>query len=1100
MIQSPIAPVTFDITGPLPRGTTVLEASAGTGKTYAIVGLAARYVADGIPLSDLLLVTFSRFATAELRERTRLRLTGLATALTDPVAAKKSQDPLAAMLATGPADEVDLRRSRLANAVSDFDAATIATTHTFCSRMLDGLGVAGDFENDITLVEDVSDLITEVTDDLYLHRFSGNGAAPFSLADAHSFCRQAVFQRQAKLSPDTDPDTDEYQRIDFATTVMGEVERRKRQTNIRDYDDLQILLRDALGDPEHGERACRRVRSRFQVVLVDEFQDTDPVQWDIFRLAFHGQTTLVLVGDPKQSIYAFRGAEVFSYLEAVRAADNHQALPTNWRSDADLVEALDRVYGGAALGSPEIVVHDVGATHTESRVPGQTPLRLRYLNRRGHGPLGKSGFPALDRLRRSVADDVAADLTRLLNSRTPLRGTGDERPVAPGDVAVLVRNHKHLTMIQAALDARGVPSVLAGGTSVYSTQGALDWLWLLQAMEQPSRSARIRLAALTPLLGWTATELDSGADGLTADISALIRELVAVYHESGFAAVYEHLSGVRDVPGRVLSVIGGERRLTDLTHVAQLCNRAVVEEGLGLTALVRWLQQSINDPGAGNQGEQSRRLDSDAAAVQLLTVHRSKGLEFPIVYVPYGWDGAQHPSPDTFLLHDESGRRLLDIGGQDAPGYRNRREASATEDNGEELRLLYVALTRAASAVVLWWAPGTSARSSPLHRLLFSRDRTNPDPRPVVPDDAKVGQHLTAWGESAGAHVRVEPADYGSEGDAPWIPQRSAAGELAVAHFTRRIDHTWRRTSYSALVAGTHHEPAVTSEPESTDKTDEQVAEPLDAPVADGTEELAYPSLMNTLPFGAAFGTLVHEVLEVIDTDADDLAAEVATRCREAVAMWMADADPAVLATALLAVLQTPLGQEPETTLGQIATRDRLAELDFEFPLGGDEATTLREISDLMATHLAADDLLAGYPEHLRGVQVPPLRGFLVGSIDAVLRLPGNRFVIVDYKTNRTARGDLSALDYTPERMAREMINSHYPLQALLYSVALHRYLRWRLPGYDPEVNLAGAQYHFVRGMIGPDTPAGCGVFQWHPPASLITSVSELISGRTAVL
>ena len=233
------------------------------------------------------------------------------------------------------------------------------------------------------------------------------------------------------------------------------------------------------------------------------------MQWDIFRLAFHGHTTLVLVGDPKQSIYAFRGAEVFSYLEAVRAADNHQALPTNWRSDADLVEALDRVYGGAALGSPEIVVHDVGATHTESRLPGQVPLRLRYLNRARSRTVGQCpGFRPHGSLRRSVADDVAADLTRLLNSRTPLRATGEQRPVAPGDIAVLVRNHKHLTMIQASAGRRGVPSVLAGGTSVYSTQGALDWLWLLQAMEQPSRAARIRLAALTPLLGWTAAELD----------------------------------------------------------------------------------------------------------------------------------------------------------------------------------------------------------------------------------------------------------------------------------------------------------------------------------------------------------------------------------------------------------------------------------------------------------------------------------------------------------------------------------------------------------------------------------------------------------------
>ncbi|MDV7136006.1 UvrD-helicase domain-containing protein [Williamsia muralis] len=1096
MTQSSLSPVTFDITGPLPGGTTVLEASAGTGKTYAIVGLAARYVASGVPLSELLLVTFSRFATAELRERTRLRLADLARALADPQRAAQSDDPLVAMLARGSGEEVGVRRERLTAALSDFDAATIATTHTFCSRMLDGLGLAGDFENDITLVEDVGDLITEVTDDLYLRRFSGTDAVPFSLRDAHAFSRAAVFGRQARLGPDAEPGADEYVRVEFATQVRKEVERRKRLTNVRDYDDLQMLLRDTLADPAHGPAACRRIRSRFRVVLVDEFQDTDPVQWEIFRLAFHGHTTLVLVGDPKQSIYAFRGAEVFSYLDAVRAADNHQALPTNWRSDAGLIEALDRIYAGAALGSPDIVVHQVTANNDGSRLPGLVPLRLRHLNRKGHGPLNKSGFPVLDRLRRAVADDVAADLTDLLNSGTDHVTGGKTRPVEPGDVAVLVRNHKHLSMIQASLDAAGIPSVLAGGTSVYSTQGALDWLWLLQAMEQPSRTARIRLAALTPLLGWTATELDAGGDELTADISAMIRELVAVYQDAGFAAVYEHLSGRRDIAGRLLGITGGERRLTDLTHVAQLCNRAVVEQGLGLTALVRRLAELIKDPVAGNQGEQSRRLDSDAAAVQLLTVHRSKGLEFPIVYVPYGWDAARHPNPATLLLHNDSGERILDVGGKDAPGYRARRDTAAAEEDGEELRLLYVALTRAASAVVLWWAPATATRSSPLHRLLFSRDKTSPEPRPVVPDDARVARFFTEWGEAAGGVVTVQPATFAPMGSPRWQQPKPSAGDLGSASFTRVIDHTWRRTSYSALVAGTH-QPGVASEPEVTDKTDEQTVEPLAEATTEGPAELKHVSLMNSLPFGAAFGTLVHEVLETVDTDVADLAGEVRRRCVEAALARMAEVDIDVLAEALTAVMHTPLGSDRELTLARIPSKDRLSELTFEFPLGSQTDPTLRDISDLMADHLSPDDLLADYPALLRRVPAPPLRGFLTGSIDAVLRIPGDRFVVVDYKTNRTARGDLTCLDYTPESMAREMMHSHYPLQALLYSVALHRYLRWRLPGYDPSVHLGGVQYHFVRAMIGPQTPSGCGVFEWRPSATLIAAVSDLIAGRT---
>ena len=259
---------------------------------------------------------------------------------------------------------------------------------------------------------------------------------------------------------------------------------------------------------------------------------------------------------------------------------------------------------------------------------------------------------------------------------------------------------------------------------------------------------------------------------------------------------------------------------------------------------------------------------------------------------------------------------------------------------------------------------------------------------------------------------------------------------------------------------------------------------------------------MNGLPAGAAFGTLVHEVLEDVDTAADDLGAELLVRCREAVGARLASVDPEELAAALLPVLRTPLGlpQDPMTTLADIAPRDRLAELDFELPLGGgDQPTTtevhLADIATLLRRHLPADDALTGYADLLETVEAPPLRGYLAGSIDGVLRVAGPAYVVVDYKTNRLGRGDLSTLDYTREAMAAEMLRAHYPLQALLYGVALHRYLRWRQPGYDPVRHLGGVQYLFVRGMVGLETPDGCGVFDWRPPAELVVALSDLLAG-----
>ena len=1084
--------MSFDLYGELPCGTTVLEASAGTGKTWTIAALATRYVAEGrAELSELMLATFSRSATQELRERLRDRLTSTARAL----GRGDSEDPLVQHLSRCSGEELQRRRQRLRHALSQFDAATIATTHSFCQLVLDGLGMAGDHEPGVRMVESVDYLLREVVDDLYLRKFAAPGADPpwFSPREARDVARAATGDRQSRLEPaGADPASGPGQRTGLARAARTELERRKRATGVRDFDDLLVLLRDVLADPARGPAACARLRSRYTVVLVDEFQDTDPLQWEILRRAFHGHVALVLVGDPKQAIYAFRGAQVLSYLEAAGQADRHETLGTNWRSDDGLLRGLEHLYGGAALGHPHIPVRHVDAAHSTSRLTGAPPLRLRVLARTGAGPLGKTGYPALPALRQRVAADVAAEVVRLLDSGALLRVDGQERPVRPGDIAVLVRRHAQAHFVQTALDQVGVPCVLSSSTSVFTTPSARDWLWLLQALEQPHRHGRVRLAALTPLLGWTAEQLDAAGEQAVDHVGDLLREAAERFAEAGLAAVFERLCSRTRLESRLLGVEAGERRLTDLRHLAQLLDRAVVEESLGLSALVRWLGDRVEDPDSGSLSERSRRLETDVAAVQIVTVHASKGLEFPVVYVPYGWDGARNPQQPTLLLHDADGRRVLDVGGKDGPGWEDRRKTSETEDAGEELRLLYVALTRAMCQVIAWWAPSAVTAAAPLHRLLFGRTDGDPEPvaRPTVPEDAPALARLTAWAWPE--EISLEPV--GAIAVKRWEQSAEQTPRLAAARFTRRLDMTWRRTSYSALTSTVHETPRVGSEPEQPERTDEP-AEPLPLDGAlDGP-----PSPMNDLPAGAAFGTLVHEVLEVVDTCADDLAGELLLRCRQAVARRLSTVDPGALAQALLPVLRTPL--DAGRSLADIAPTDRLAELDFELPLSGGDTPAavqaqLKDIAALLRERLPVDDVLAPYADLLEPVEAPPLRGYLSGSIDAVLRLPGPSYVVVDYKTNRLGRGQLTALHYTREAMAAEMLRAHYPLQALLYAVALHRFLRWRQPGYDPGRHLGGVQYLFLRGMVGPQTPSGCGVFDWKPPAGLVTGLSDLLAGR----
>jgi exodeoxyribonuclease V beta subunit len=1108
----------FDVCGPLPSGTTVLEASAGTGKTFTIAALATRYVAEGhAELHELMLVTFGRAATQELRERVRERLVATERILADPAGARERGDTLVQRLADAPDIEVAERRHRLTRALADFDAATITTTHGFCQQVLTGLGVAGDLEPDATFVESIDDLVVEVVDDLYLRKFGRPGSEPPLLTydDALTTVRRAVYDPQAALAPDdAEEGTLAHQRHGIAVAARAEVERRKRQRRLLDYDDLVIRLRDALVDPVRGADARARVRARFKVVMVDEFQDTDPAQWEILLRTFHTHTTLVLIGDPKQAIYAFRGGDVETYLQAASVATQTQTLGRNWRSDADLLTALEAVFSQAALGHDEIVVHPVEAEHANRRLSGaprDAPLRLRVARREQAGGSARK-IPRVGPARDLVAQDLAADVVRLLSSGATLHTGERPHPVAPGDVAVLVRTNQQALLVRDSLIAVGVPAVLTGAVNVFSTDMAGEWLVLLQALEQPHRAVRVRTAALGRFVGWSATRLAEAGDDAMDVLGPQLRRWADVLASRGVPALLELITE-QGLPGRLLSHPDGERQLTDLRHLAQVLHAAAVADELGVAALVEWLQRRIADAGGDPTEERSRRLESDADAVQVVTVHRSKGLEFPVVYVPYGWDQFKG-TPDLLRLHVD-GVRTADVGGKDGPRYTEHRAVHEAEDAGEDLRLLYVALTRAQCQVVTWWVPSSNTPCSPLQRLLLGAVAPggNPEARLPVPSDADVATAMDSLAERAAGTIAVEAVAVAEP--SPWQLEEASPGALAVATFGRGLDTAWRRTSYTGLTSAAHHAgPGVASEPEEAQLDDEG-----DLATAAEADLLAEPlrdvlSPMAGLPSGTAFGITVHSVLETVDTTADDLVAELTGRCREVLDSRLAHhLDPVELGAALLPSMETPLGPlVDDLRLRDVQPADRLAELDFELPLaGGDDpaaaAATLHAVARLLRKRLPKGDLFADYPDRLTGLDDHRLRGYLVGSLDAVLRVRDETgepsYVVADYKTNwlgGVSAETLSAWHYRPAALTEAMLGAHYPLQALLYCVALHRYLRWRQPGYDPDRHLRGVLYLFVRGMCGAGTPrvdgVPCGVFGWSPPPGLVEELSLLLAGE----
>ncbi|MEH3140645.1 MAG: exodeoxyribonuclease V subunit beta [Mycobacterium kyogaense] len=1089
----------FDLLGPLPEPstTTVLEASAGTGKTFTLAGLVTRYVAEGVAtLDQMLLITFGRAASQELRERVRAQILDALLALSDP--ARAADNALLTHLVSGPTEELDLRRQRLRDALAGFDAATIATTHQFCQLVLKSLGVAGDTDSGVELVESLEDVVGDIVDDLYLAHFGQERDEPLLSYDAAlRLAREVVAGAHTELRPvDPVPGTDAAVRVDFATAVCAELETRKRRLGILHYDDLLSRLADALEDD--GSPARARMRRRWSIVMVDEFQDTDPVQWQVIDRAFSGHSTVILIGDPKQAIYAFRGGDIVTYLHAASSAGRQRTLDTNFRSDGPLVASLQAVMRDAQLGDPRIVVRPVDAAYPERRLAGaphDAPFRLRVVTRDQLRVRPDKTIP-IDRLREHIPKDMAADIAALLAAGATYAGD----PLQPGHIAVIVESHRDGRACFEALGAANIPAVYTGDSDVFASPAADDWLCLLEAFDQPHRSGLVRAAATTMFFGETAESLVAEGDRLTDRITETLRGWADHARERGVAAVFEAAQRA-GMGTRVLSWVDGERHMTDLAHLTQLLQETAHREHYSLPALRDWLRAQRDE--RGGAVERSRRLDSDAAAVQIMTVWVSKGLQFPVVYLPFAFN--RNIQTRDVVLYHEGDTRCLHIGGELSPDHDAVQRQGRREAAGDDVRLTYVAMTRAQCQVVAWWAPSADEPNGGLSRLLRGRrpgDAVVPDRcDPPRIDDPDAMAALRAWADAGG------PVLEDSVVAAP-VPVETlpAPVGLDVRHFHRRIDTSWRRTSYSGLIRAAEEAPGVSSEPEVIELDDEVADIPVSEPL---TARADMRSPMADLPTGATFGTLVHAVLESADPFAADLAAELETQIRRHALWWPVDVAPADLAAALIPMHDTPLGPLARgATLRTIGLRDRLREMDFEFPLAGGDvratapALTLADVGALLRTHLAPDDPLAGYARRLSdgALGAQSLKGYLTGSVDAVLRL-GDRYLVVDYKTNWLGEpgGELSAADYGRPRLVEAMLHSDYPLQALLYCVVLHRFLRWRLPDYTPERHLGGVLYLFVRGMCGPDTPVvdghPAGVFSWQPPADLIVAVSDLLAG-----
>ncbi|WP_046079462.1 exodeoxyribonuclease V subunit beta [Halomonas sp. HG01] len=882
------------------------------------------------------------------------------------------------------------------------------------------------------------------------------------------------------------------------------VQRRRAELG---PDDLLHRL-DAAFAGEAGETLAARIREQFPVALVDEFQDTDPVQYRLFDRVYalednRDDSAVMLIGDPKQAIYAFRGADIHTYLQARRdTAGRHVTLGTNFRSATPMVEAVNRVFAHAEQSESGAFLFRRGEDNPVPFAPVDANGRKDSLTRHGatqpaltlwhlatDDTLPKGAY--LAELAARCATEMASLLREGQAGQTGFQKEGDFRPLAPSDLAVLVNNASEARAIRGALLARGIRSVyLSDKEGVFETEAAAELEGWLAACAAPDDERSLRAALATPSLGLSLAELDALNGGPQQDELAWearvmqFRDYHRQWQRRGVLPMLHRLLADFAVPGRLLAVPEGERRLTDLLHLGELLQEASAEID-GEHALLRFLAESRAHPQA--QSDTHRlRLESDADLVQVVTIHKSKGLEYPLVFLPF--IAAFRPVKQGDLplrWHDDDGHLRLTLSADEAILARADHERL-----GEDLRKLYVALTRARHATWLGLAPLEAMERSAVGHLLKGGEA-------LSPDNLRPALEALADENSSDRHKQVAVQD-APEADATPVELASDDAPLGEARApTRAIREHWWIASYSALRTGATPDDLGTDdataeaepspEPTTADEATamEVIHEPFDAAAATVSE-----GSLHRFPRGPSAGTFLHGLLEWAGEEgfarvaedaelrADTLARRANRRGWEgqiaALEQWL----PELLTTPLPVPVPVPVPGDGEAAPLRLdaldGARDYRIELEFWFAA---HRVNTRKMDALVSAHT-----LGGRPRP--ALEPDTLNGMLKGFIDLVVEHEG-RFYVLDWKSNHLGADDAA---YTEAAMAEAVLEKRYDVQYCLYLLALHRLLEARLPDYDIERHLGGALYVFLRGTRAPSR----GVHTERPPSELILALDAL--------
>lgn len=1190
---TPLEPMTFPL-----HGARLIEASAGTGKTFTIAGLYLRLLLGHgsaetrhrVPLTvdQILVVTFTEAATAELRDRIRARIHDARIAF----ARGQSSDPVIQPL-LNEFDDHKQAAEILLQAERQMDEAAVYTIHGFCQRMLtqNAFESGSRFNNEF--VTDESHLKAQVVADYWRRNFyplpftlAGEirqlwgspsallsdisnylTGAPLSLsvpamkgslADLHTENLKKIDELKAQwresqddfftLISDSDinkrsytkkslptwleavnawaaTETTGYDYPDklekFAQNVLLEktpkasapqhavfeaietflanpislkapllahaiehcrvmLANAKNQKQWLSFDDLLTQLSASI-DTDESELLAARIRTLYPVAMIDEFQDTDPLQYSIFSRIYlnNPECGLFMIGDPKQAIYGFRGADIFTYIKARNQVSAHYTLGTNWRSSADMVQAVNQVF--ALPDSPFIYDSDIPflpvkySPNAEKRIwtmGGQKQPALTYwLQEADDKPLPKGEY--LTRMAEATASQIQTILTQAQQGQACLVNGEKQKAVQAGDIAVLVRTGSEGRMIKQALADQGIASVyLSNRDSVFTSSVAQDLQRLLQAVLTPENDRALRASLASELFALDAASLDALNNDEVVWENAVneFKEYRKLWVQRGVLPMLRAVISKRHIAERLLEEgassqgENGERVLTDLMHIGELLQQASNELDSD-HGLLRWLAQSISDAenGLGGSDDQIQRLESERNLVQIVTIHKSKGLEYDLVFLPFVF--SYREASEAKYYDAANDRTVLDITGNDASMKQADKERLA-----EDLRLIYVALTRAVYACFIGASPLRNGRSTKeptgVHRSAIGYLIQNGQEGGIN----DLYQGLTKQQDELDCVVVADPPQQLEE---KYVAPQEEIHDLSAKELQNPIDRNWRITSYSGLVKqGSHHA--------EHDATIEITGFDIDSSEEQDEADLVEPERsIFTFPRGARPGTFLHSLFEEIE-----FTQPATTEENTQIILGLMESEQLdeewlpILQQLIDTVLATPLDGK-SLLLNQKAPSQRLVEMEFLLPI---EVLSAPALNRVIQRH----DPLSAKAGDL-GFQT--VQGMLKGFIDLVFEHQG-KYYVLDWKSNHL--GD-DVTSYHGEALKSAMADHRYDLQYQIYALALHRFLRSRLANYQYDHHFGGVYYLFLRGMDG---QSDHGIFAAKPTLDFLQEMDRLIDGQ----